>query len=81
MALVLNYMCYRYNYRSLIFSCCLILSAPCLQMLVPAAASELRSASKFTVSSQQSGTKAVQIKVSKLLISLVVHSVNSFFPE
>lgn len=32
-------------------------------MLVPAAASELRSASKFTVSSQQSGTKAVQIKV------------------
>lgn len=36
-------------------------------MLVPAAASELRSASKFTVSSQQSGTKAVQIKVKDLI--------------
>ncbi|XP_064115583.1 zinc finger and SCAN domain-containing protein 12-like [Macrobrachium nipponense] len=32
-------------------------------MLVPATASELRAAGKFTVSSQQSGTKAVQIKV------------------
>ncbi|XP_045625464.2 uncharacterized protein [Procambarus clarkii] len=32
-------------------------------MLVPASANELRNAGKFTVSSQQCGTKAVQIKV------------------
>ncbi|XP_037791462.1 uncharacterized protein LOC119586810 isoform X1 [Penaeus monodon] len=32
-------------------------------MLVPASAAELRNAGKFTVSSQQCGTKAVQIKV------------------
>ncbi|KAK4295817.1 hypothetical protein Pmani_031638 [Petrolisthes manimaculis] len=32
-------------------------------MLVPATANELRNAGKFTVSSHQSGTKAVQIKV------------------
>lgn len=50
-------------------------------MLVPAAASELRSASKFTVSSQQSGTKAVQIKVNKpLLISLHCAFFSFLFP-
>ncbi|XP_071537644.1 uncharacterized protein [Panulirus ornatus] len=44
-------------------------------MLVPATASELRSAGKFTVSSQQSGTKAVQIKVP--VVATVVQRIDS----
>ncbi|KAK7069517.1 hypothetical protein SK128_006998, partial [Halocaridina rubra] len=45
-------------------------------MLVPATASELRDAGKFTVSNQTSGTKAVQIKVP--VVATVIQRIDEY---